>query len=112
MAVAAIQRAFDRATSEHLTRTVRFIRSVGGVAEYTVASSTGPGRYAVRVSQDGTLYSCTCKGGAHEACKHRAAVAIYRASRDGFCGRADGPEYPVQGDRGYDARKIAALFAA
>lgn len=112
MAASAIQRAFDRAKADHLTRTVRFEGQCGGAARYTVASSSAPVRYAVMVSADGTLYTCTCKGAGHDACKHRAAVATYRASRAGFFGRPDGPRHAVRGDRGYDEQAVAAMLAA
>jgi len=49
---------------------------------YTVASSTGRGRYTVRVDRQARTSTCNCQDASNgHWCKHRLATALYEKAR-------------------------------
>jgi hypothetical protein len=87
-----VRGAFERARGR--TAAVHYVgTSTGGFATYSVDSSACvENAYSVTVDVAGQ-FRCTCPASdsGKPACWHRAAVAIVRASRQGFGLPADGP---------------------
>jgi hypothetical protein len=82
----AFRRAVGRTAAVHFVGT-----SAGGYATYVVGSSRDvEAGYRVTVDLAG-VYRCTCPSELRPACWHRGAVAMVRASRQGFGLPADGP---------------------
>jgi len=58
------------------------VRPSGHPDIYTVASSTGRGRYTVRVDRKARTSTCNCQDSSNgNRCKHRLAVALYEKVR-------------------------------